>query len=202
MIKKIINKFLKPKIKVKGDNNDISISKSAYLRKVRIRIFGNNNKIVIADGVYLHNTKIDIGFSDSPINNALVTIGQKTTVNGLYICLGESDSEVSIGENCMISFDVEMSCTDTHSITDLDGKLLNKGHFIRLGSRVWACKKSVFLKDTEVKDDCVVAQNSVVTKCFDQTNCVIAGYPAKVVKEGILWSQKRPEIASREELNK
>ncbi len=195
MFKRFINKyFLKPKIRIKGENNNLVICKSAYLRKVRFNINGNNNEIIISDGVYLHNTKIDIGFPDCPINNCRVSIGQKTTANGLYICLGESKSEILIGENCMISFEVEMSCTDTHSITDLEGNLLNKGHFIRIGSRVWVCKKTTFLKDTEVKDDCVVAQNSVVTSCFDKTNCVIAGYPARIVKEEILWSSKRPEI--------
>lgn len=194
MFKRFINKyFLKPKIRIKGENNNLVIGKSAYLRKVRFNINGNNNEIIISDGVYLHNTKIDIGFPDCPINNCRVLIGQKTTANGLYICLGESKSEVLIGENCMISFEVEMSCTDTHSITDLEGNLINKGHFIRLGSRVWVCKKVTFLKDTEVKDDSVVAQNSVVTKCFDKPNCVIGGYPANILKEGVLWSSVRPE---------
>lgn len=203
MIKKFLKKFLlKPKIKVCGENNDISVSKSAYLRKVRININGNNNKVLISDGVYLHNTKIEIGLADCPINNCLVSIGQKTSANGLYICLGESDSEVCIGDNCMISFEVELSCTDTHSITDLEGNLINKGHFIRIGSRVWLCKRTTFLKDTEVKDDCVVAQNSVVTKCFDKPNCIIAGYPAKVVKEGVKWSSKRPETTLNERQGK
>ncbi|MBR6163319.1 hypothetical protein IKQ26_05490 [bacterium] len=194
MFKKFINKFLlKPKIKIRGEGNSVSVPKSAYTRKFRVKIFGNNNKVIISDNAHLHNTKIDIGFPECPINNCTVSIGQKTTANGLYICLGESASEVIVGDNCMISFEVEMSCTDTHSITDLQGNLLNKGHFIHIGSRVWVCKRTTFLKDIAVKDDCVVAQNSVVTSCFDKTNCVIAGYPARIVKEGILWSSKRPE---------
>lgn len=192
--KQFINKYiLKPKIKTIGSENNVDISKSAYLRKVRINIYGNNNTVIISDGVYLHNTKIDIGFSDCPINGCKVFIGQKTTSNGLYICLGESNSELLIGDGCMISFDVELSTTDTHSITDLEGNLLNRGHFIHIGSRVWICKNTTFLKDTEVKDDCVIAQNSIVTKCFETSNCVIAGNPAKVVKEGIKWSKTRPE---------
>ncbi len=198
ILKKFLSKYiLKPIIKNKGKNNNIDISKSAYLRKVRINIYGNNNSVIVSDGVYLHNTRIDIGFSDCPINGCKVVIGKETTSNGLYICLGESDSEVIIGENCMISFDVEISCTDTHSITDLEGNLLNKGHFIRIGSRVWICKNTTILKDTEIKDDCVIAQNSIVTKCFETPNCVIAGNPAKIVKEGIKWSKLRPEKAGK-----
>ena len=197
-LKSFLNKFvIKPKINVEGQNNKIEISEKAYLRKVKINIFGNNNSVTISDRVYLHNTRIDIGFSDCPINNCRVFIGRKTSTNGLYICLGESDSEVSIGEECMISFDVEMSCTDTHSITDLNGNLLNKGEFIHIGSRVWICKNTTILKNTEIKDDCVVAQNSIVTKCFETSNCVIAGNPAKIVKEGIKWSAQRPEKAGQ-----
>ena len=93
----------------------------------------------------------------------------------------------------MFSFDVEIACTDTHAITDLEGNLINIGKRIEIGSHVWICKEVKILKNTKIPNNCIVAQNSIVTKKFDKENCVIAGNPAKVVKENINWSRTRPE---------
>ena len=194
MLKHLFNKyFIRPKFNIKGENNSVEIDKTAYLRKVKINIYGNNNKIFIDEWAYIHNSSITIGFPECPINNCLVKIGRLTTANSMDMQLGESDSEVIIGENCMISFKVEITCTDTHSILNTDGKLLNKGEKIEVGNNVWLCKNIVVLKNTKIPDNSVVAQGSIVTKKFDKTNIVIAGNPAKIVKEGIIWDRKRPE---------
>ena len=46
------------------------------------------------------------------------------------------------------------------------------------------------LKCAIIPNDCVVGTGAVVTKKFDKSNCVIAGVPAKVVKENISWSKE------------
>lgn len=203
-LKTYINKnFLKPKIKNKGKNNIINISKFAYLRKVFFKIYGSNNTIIIEDFVYLHKCTITIGFSDYLIDNCKVHIKKGSTCNSLVIQLGESQSEVIIGENCMISFGVEISCTDTHSILDMDGNILNIGKNIEIGSHVWLCKKSTILKNTKIPNNSIVAQGSIVTQKYDKENIILAGNPAKIVKENINWTTKRPqEYISISEKNK
>ena len=194
MFKVLFNKyFLKPKIRDFGKNNSVEIDKNAYLRKTSINIYGSNNKIIIDEWTYIHDSVITIGFPECPINNCLVKIGKLTTANSMDIMLGESSSEVLIGENCMISFNVEITCTDTHSILDSDGNLLNKGKSVDIGNNVWLCKNITILKNTKISDNSIVAQGSIVTKKFEQQNVVIAGNPAKIVKEGIKWDRKRPE---------
>ena len=194
MFKLLFNKyFLKPKFNIKGENNSVDIDKTAYLRKVKINIYGNNNKIIIGGWTYIHNSAITIGFPECPINNCTVKIGRLTTANSMNVQLGESDSEVLIGENCMISFKVEITCTDTHSILDKDGNLLNRGEKIEVGNNVWLCKNITILKNTKIPSNSVVAQGSIVTKKFDTENVIIAGNPAKIVKENIIWDRKRPE---------
>ena len=164
-----------------------------YCRKVRVNINGNNNTVVIDDGAFLHYTKINIGFPDCPINNCYVHIGKNTRINGAFIQLGEQESEVTIGEDCLISDNVEISCTDTHSICDFNGNLLNLGKFIHIGKHVWICRNATILKNVEILNDCVIAQGSTVTRSFEKSNCILAGIPAKVVKEEIIWNAERPE---------
>lgn len=193
-IKYFLAKYiLKPKIKNKGQNNKIEIAKSAYLRKVRFEIFGDNNEILIGDNVYLHNAKIAIGFSNCPINNCKIHLNNWVSCNSLAIQLGESESEVLIGNNTIISFNVEISCTDTHSICDMENRLINRGKKVEIGDNVWICKNVTILKNTKIADNSIVALGSIVTKQFEQKNVILAGNPAKIVKENIKWDLRRPE---------
>ncbi len=192
-LKTFLNRLFFTKIKQFGGTNNIEISKSAYLRKVKIIIYGSENTVVIKDNTYLHNVKIIIGFKDCHINGCKITIGEDTSFNSAYMQMGENDSTLTIGRNCMFSFNIEISCTDTHSITDLNGNLLNKGNNIEIGDNVWVCKNSVILKNTKISNNCIVAQGSIITGKFDKNNCVLAGIPAKIVKENIIWSRKRPQ---------
>jgi serine acetyltransferase len=43
------------------------------------------------------------------------------------------------------------------------------------------------IKNAKIPNDCVVGACSVVAKAFDDSNVVIAGNPAKVIREDVLW---------------
>ena len=49
------------------------------------------------------------------------------------------------------------------------------------------------MKNTTIPNGCVVATRSIVTRNFEKENCIIAGSPAKVVKENISWDRQRPQ---------
>ncbi len=53
---------------------------------------------------------------------------------------------------------------------------------IRIGNNCWIGAGVVFCDGVEIGDGCVIGANSVVTKSFSN-NCVIAGVPAKVIKQ-------------------
>lgn len=193
-IKNVINHiFYRPKIKgAKG--NKINIPWSASLRRVKIEIYGNNNTVEIGENVYLHNSCIKIGFKSHHISNATVKIGKNSGFNSLIIEMGESNSIVEIGEDCMFSYDIEIYCTDQHSIFDENNNILNIAQSVIIGNHVWAAKEVRIMKNTKVPDGCVIGQRSMVTRKFDKPNCVIAGNPAKIVKENIHWTKDRPDL--------
>ncbi|WP_155243820.1 hypothetical protein [Butyrivibrio fibrisolvens] len=43
------------------------------------------------------------------------------------------------------------------------------------------------LKGAEIADDCVIAAGAIVSKKYEEKNCILAGIPAKIVKRGINW---------------
>lgn len=198
-IKRLIIKiFAGPKIKIKGNNNILDIARNAHMRKVKIKIYGNNNKLIIEEKAYLHNVYMRIGFPDCPIDNCTIKIGKKTSFNSADMQLGESNSSITIGDNCMFSFNIEITCTDTHSIFDESNNLVNIGSNISIGSHVWVCKNVTILKNTAIPDNCVVAQGSIITKKFEEQSAILAGNPANIVKKNIKWDKIRPQYAINE----
>lgn len=193
-LKQIINKvFYRPRIKKCGKNNQVNISTSAVIRRFSLEIYGNNNIIIVEDGVSLHNSKIRVGFSNCPVENCIIKIGAKTIFNSVLIQLGESDSLVEIGSECLFSHGIEINCTDHHSIFNENNELINIGKYVKIGSHVWVCKNVTVMKNTKIPDGCILAEGCIVTKVFDDENCIIAGNPAKVVKENIRWERTRPQ---------
>lgn len=193
MFKKFINKiFNKPKIRLYGINNKIKISPKSYVRRLSISVYGNSNNIEIEDNAYIHNTRIILGFAGSPVENCRIKIGKGTSINSILIQVGETESVVNIGENCMFSFGIEINCTDHHAIFDEENNLINRGKFVQIGNNVWVCKEVRIMKNTVVPDGCIVAQRGIVTKEFIEKNSILAGNPAKIVKRNIRWDRKRP----------
>lgn len=197
MIKKLFKKFINKiiygqKVNRHGINNKFICPASVCMKKVRVDFWGNNNIIILEDNVYLNNTKIIIGFPNCRVENCVVKIGKNTSFNSLYVQIGEDNSSVIIGEDCRCSYNVELTCTDHHSIFNENGELINIGKNITIGNHVWICKDVRIMKNTNIPNDCIVAQGSIVTKKFEKENCVIAGNPAKVVKENIHWDGIRP----------
>ena len=49
------------------------------------------------------------------------------------------------------------------------------------------CSRVTVLKGVKIGNDCVVAHSSVCTKAFSGDRQLIAGYPAKVIRENVSW---------------
>ena len=182
--------------KIHGKNNYIN-NKSKT--KTKIIIYGDNNKVIIGSNVHNNADGIYIGAWDHKTNNCTVIIGDNTTSIQSSIRLMEDNSTVEIGKNCLISRNVEIECTDHHSIYDISTKkLINKGKTIKIGEHVWICRDVIVCKNTSIPNDCVVGARAVVTKEFEEPNCIITGIPAKIVKKDINWLEVRPTVYEKD----
>ena len=80
---------------------------------------------------------------------------------------------------------------DSHSILDMDGKRINGARDIKIHDRVWLGHRVVVNKGCEIQSDTVVGANAVVTKSIERSNVIVAGCPARVIKENVSWDSRR-----------
>ena len=195
---------------VDGSNNTIKVKIKerqdieTFLKRdgLFISVVGQNNTIDLGLIGYCVNPQLNItglqiyigGAADGFINPDLPRYASNCNVGtvfcGTRIYLQDDNSSVTVGKNCMFSWGIDVWCTDVHTILDMDGNITNYGKNIEIQDHVWVGKDSKIGKNTKISKDSIIGWNSVVTKKFDQTNVVIAGNPAKIVKEGINWDAR------------
>ena len=68
-------------------------------------------------------------------------------------------------------------------------EIINPDEDIQIGSNVWICDSVTILKGSNIPDGCTLGYHSFVNKKFDQANCLLAGTPAKCIKNNIRWER-------------
>ena len=176
----------KVNLKILGNNNMIEFGKGSRLSNVEIRIQGDNHRLLIGEDCYMG--KGSFWFEDT---NGKICIGSKTTIEDADFASIESVS-VQVGNDCMFSFGIDIRPGDSHSIIDLaTNKRINPAEDIVIGNHVWIGAKETVLKGVKIADCVIVGNGAIVTKTCAKSNCIIAGVPAKVVKEDVDWCRKR-----------
>lgn len=90
------------------------------------------------------------------------------------------DAKIRIGKGTFIAGNVGL-ITANHDLNDLSKAAPGKD--INIGKDCWIGMNCMILPGVELGEHTIVGAGSVVTKSFPQGNCVIAGNPAKVIKE-------------------
>ena len=186
------NFLRKVKIIINGTGNKVIISPCglSLLKNTTIYISGNNNIIRIGDRCNLISAEIWIEDSHGE-----VSIGQRTSILGKTHLACIEGTKIVIGEKCLFSTDVVFRTGDSHSILDLETeKRINPSKDIIIGNHCWFGNKVTILKGVIIGQDTIVATGSIVTKSSNSSNVILAGNPAKVIKEGITWDINRIKI--------
>lgn len=153
-------------------HNGLSVSTDKTLLKVGGKLICRGD-VQIAPGC-----RIEIGKS------AVVTIGNSyiNIFSRFAIFHG-----LSIGDNCAISWNVEILDEDFHKI-HYEGKR-EKNNKIYIADNVWIGAGVKILKGSTIPRGCVVASNSVVCSSFKEENALIGGNPARIIKSNIIWEK-------------
>ena len=203
-------KCKKVSIKVIGNNNSIHLGYNFSGYKSRINVTGSNNKIVIGDGfnnsgkvvvsIIGNNNKVLLGKNITVISglniynhengkNCNIIIGDNSSFYKTEIHNYDYDSSVKIGNDCMFSYDTVIYNTDGHAIVQ-NGKIINKATELVIGDHVWVGWGCTILKNSYVSNNCICGRAALVCGKFSESNCAIAGVPAKIIKRNVNWSRK------------
>ena len=98
----------------------------------------------------------------------------------------------------MFSHSIQLQAGDGHAIFDvISEQNINstlvprdpKKEYIHIGNHVWVASKAYILNGTEIDNGSIVGGASTVKGVFPN-NCIVAGNPARKVKENTFWSRK------------
>lgn len=117
-----------------------------------------------------------------------LSFGENVQVTGRssFICY----QEISIGDDCLISWDNLLMDTDFHKIYNLDSrgdidKALNGNKAITIGKHTWVGCRCMILKGAYIPENSVVAAGSVITKKLETSNAVYVNDDVK--RERVGW---------------
>ena len=182
---RIKNYHIQNDCRIHGVGNDVVVGKHST---PELNIYGDNNRVRIdsvGGGLAVH-----LGFGTGECNNCSVSVGAGTTFVSADIRVREDNVNISIGEDCQFSEKIFIWASDTHTITDMDGNVTNFGKYVTIGNHVWVGYGATICKNTKIADGCIIGTGAVVSGTFDKPNCVIAGNPARVVKENVKWDRR------------
>ena len=133
-----------------------------------------------------------IGVRKTTLSNNCKIHFRKNCASGpnLRILLYNHKNKLNVGNDCLFSNNITIRLGDRpHLIFDsTTGEYIdNLSNGVFIGDHVWIGEKVYITKNVTVPNDCILGANSVVTRRFEETNCVIAGNPAKVVKKNVQW---------------
>lgn len=102
----------------------------------------------------------------------------------------ENPSKIIIGKNVLIAREVIIRTSDGHSLFNLGEDLpYNAPQDVIIGDNVWIGLRSVILKGSIIPNNSVIGACSLINSKFFEENTIIAGHPAKVIKQNIAWKK-------------
>lgn len=180
-------------VEFRGPGHVLSIGRGGKLHGKAL-IYGARNRVSIGDGCFFTRTWLDVHSWDSELS-----IGNRARIFGhddlgcTLVLLRGQGRRISLGEECLLSYAVEIRNCDGHSIREqATGKLRNLQRDIVLERHVWIGAHSIVLKGATIGSGSIVGAGSVVTGTIG-SDLIAVGRPAVEKRRGIVWSLDEPK---------
>ena len=172
---------------IKARNNRLVLGKGVMFEgDCHIRFTGSGSSVEIGNHNWVG------GEMELSVNaNSHFKTGDNCTFESIYAVTHEGS--ISLGDDCMFSVRVHLRQTDGHPIFDAEsGQRINRGKNIAIGNHVWVGFEAFILGGCAIGNDCIVGARAVTSGCFPD-GVIVAGSPARIVREGITW--RKDELA-------
>lgn len=145
--------------------------------------FSKQSKIILNG-----NAEFSYGITLVTLNDGIISVGRNFFCN--KNCSIVSRDSIYLGNDVLMGWNVSIRDSDgeTHRIYNSGIPAMNHKP-INVSDHVWICACSHILKGVSLARDTVVAYNSCVTKSFSESNIILAGCPACIIKTNIDWSR-------------
>lgn len=159
---------------------------------VTVKFQGSENILRIGKNVSVGNLHITFG------NKGFVSIDQNTEIIGAEFYV--SDAKIQVGKDCLFASQIILRTHDSHHIFDIHThERLNYAKDISIGNNVWIAYRATLLGGARIGTGSVVGTCAVTSGQFED-HLVIAGAPAKIIKENICWSRDDTSYFNRDSL--
>lgn len=119
-------------------------------------------------------------FGDNCIINA--SNEQPTIINAV------GGTQIRIGSGCLLSNNIEIHTSDYHKIISANNsERINPDKDIIIGDKVWIGLGATILKGTYIADNSIIGAKSLCSGTYSEKNTILAGIPAKAIKNDIFW---------------
>lgn len=199
-------KILKPNEKIPG-LNIWGTGSNSCIKIHQPNKFLNTNIVLRCDNTYLEIKK-SMYCIDFDCEFVLTAPNSKIQVGENFSCgrdskfiITTSPANITIGDDCMFSSNVQIRTGDGHTIKNLNtGEILNFSKDICIGNHCWIGHDVTVLKGVRISDGCIIGTKSLVTKSITKRNSISGGVPSKIIKMGVMW--ERAPICLLKEINK
>lgn len=175
------------KIKIFGNNNTIIIGLNSRFKKSEIFINAENSKIIIGNDCAFNSIKMYLGGTE----NEIIVGDNFSCVENCKFFAGGGNQNIYIGNDCLFSRNVNIYAHDGHPILNVNtNEVINVcDNPVKIGNHVWIGHGVYITKGVSIMSNSIVGLGSIVTNSFDETNVIIAGSPAKIIKKNISFKK-------------
>lgn len=176
-----------------GRGTIVQIDKNAYLTMLASLNTGKRQvrKSVMETRILLQEDSqmiVDGSFTVYSGSYIRVAPKGKLILHGGFI---NENTQITAGD--IVEIGTDFTCGRDVVIRSFDGhNILREGYKvsepIKIGNHVWVGQGATILKGVTIGDGAIIASGAVVTKDVPG-HCIVAGVPAKVIEENILWEK-------------